>query len=149
MGISYQDYRYRIDGLIDTSNSVLDNLATLCNASGCWLTYDNHTGKWSVIINQAGTSQYSFDDSNIVGAISISGTGLYNLYNGVRVSYPDESLRNQKNYVQIELPEEDLFPNEPENILQIDYKVVTNPIQAKLLGFTELKQSRVDKMLPL
>jgi hypothetical protein len=125
----------------------MDNLSTLCNASGCWLTYDNHEGKWSVIINQAGASAWSFTDSNIIGAITISGTGLYNLYNSVKVSFPHEDLRNQKDYVQIDIPDADRYPNEPDNTLEIDYRVVTNPVQAQLLGFIELKQSRADKII--
>lgn len=147
MGYSYSSSRYTINGLMDTSNSVLDNISTLCNACGAWLTYDNYAGKWSVIINRTGTSSYSFDDSNIIGPINISGTGLDSLYNAVKVAYPHEDLRNQRDYIQIEIPAEDRFPNEPDNVLDIDYKVVTNPVQAQMLGLMELKQSRVDKII--
>ena len=147
MGYSYSDTRYAINGVLDTSKSVMENLTQLCNAAGTWLTYDIHEGKWSVIINQAGTSVSSFDDSNIIGPININGTGLYNLYNQVDISYTHEDLKGQKDIISIEIPAEDRNANEPDNTLNLSYDIVTNPVQAQLLGFIELKQSRVDKII--
>lgn len=147
MGYSYTETRYRVNGLLATEDTVLDNLEKLCNAAGAWLTYDIHDGKWSVIINKSGTSSYSFDDSNIIGAISINGTGLDSLYNKVTVTFPHEDLRDQKDVVSIEIPAEDRNANEPDNTLNITYDLVTDPVQAELLGLLELKQSRVDKII--
>ena len=147
MGISYYDYRYRINGLLATENTVFDNLQKLCDASGAWLTYDTHAGKWSVNINQAGDSAHSFDDSNIIGPINISGTGLNDLYNKVTVTFPHEDLRDQTDTVSIEIPDVDRNPNEPDNTKFIKYDIVTSPVQAQLLGFIELKQGRVDKVI--
>ena len=139
--------RYSINGLIKTEDNVMNNLEKLCNAAGCWLTYDIYTGLWSVVINRAGASEWSFNDNNIIGGISLSGTGLDNLYNSVKVTYPHEDLRGNTDFIQIEIPTEDRYPNEPDNTLQIQYDIVTNPVQAELLGFIELKQSRVDKII--
>lgn len=147
MGFSYSETRYSINGLLATEDTVLNNLEKLTNAAGAWLTYDIHAGKWSVIINKSGTSQYSFDDSNIIGPIRISGTGLDSLYNKVTVTYPHEDLRDQKDVISIEIPAGDRNANEPDNTLNITYDIVTNPVQAELLGFIELKQSRVDKIV--
>ena len=147
MGLSYTETRYSINGLIATEDTVLNNLEKLTNAAGAWLTYDIHAGKWSVIINKSGTSQHSFNDSNIIGPISVNGTGLDNLYNKVTVTFPHEDLRDQKDVLSIEIPAEDRNANEPDNTLNITYDIVTNPVQAELLGFIELKQSRVDKII--
>ena len=147
MGLSYTETRYSINGLIATEDTVLNNLEKLCNAAGAWLTYDIHAGKWSVIINKSGTSTDSFDDSNIIGPISINGTGLDSLYNKVTVTFPHEDLRDQRDVISIEIPPEDRNANEPDNTLNITYDIVTNPVQAELLGFLELKQSRVDKIV--
>ena len=144
---SFTDNRYSINGLIKTDTTVMQNLEKLCNAAGCWLTYDIYTGLWSVVINRAGVSEWSFDDNNIIGGISLSGTGLDNLYNSVKVTYPHEDLRGNTDFIQIEIPTEDRYPNEPDNTLQIQYEIVTNPVQAELLGFIELKQSRVDRII--
>ena len=147
MSISFSDSRYSINGLIRTDSTAIQNLEKLCNAAGCWLTYDIHTGLWSVVINQAGVSAWSFDDGNIIGGINVSGTGLDALYNSVKVTYPHEDLKGNTDFIQITIPSEDRFPNEPDNILQMTYDIVTNPVQAQLLGFIELKQSRVDKII--
>ena len=57
---------FTINGVVDTNNSVLDNLNTIANASGCFLTWDTNAGKWIVILNTTGTSVKSFtDNSNI------------------------------------------------------------------------------------
>lgn len=147
MGISTLETRYAINGMLDTSKTVLDNLTQLCNAAGSWLTYDIHEGRWSVIINQPGVSTTSFNNSNIIGPININGTGLYNLYNKVVVSFPHQDLKGQKDVISIELPQELRNANEPDNTLNLNYDIITNPIQAQLLGFTELKQSRVSNII--
>ena len=145
--MSTLDSRYSINGVISTDKTVLQNLEALCSAAGTWLTYDTNDGKWSFVINQAGTSVKSFDNSNIIGAINVSGSGLTELYNSVRVEFPHIDLNDQKDYVSISIPTADLYPNEPNNQLQIQYDIINNPVQAEMLGLIELKQSRVDKVI--
>jgi len=147
MGITFSDRRFRINGLLATETPVLQNLEKICNAAGAWLTYDIHDGKWSVIINKEGASTASFDDSNIIGPIRINGTGLYNLYNKVQVSFPNADIRDQRDTVTIEIPSGERNANEPDNTLNISYDIINNPVQAELMGFIELKQSRVDKII--
>jgi hypothetical protein len=147
MGTSYTDARYTINGTVLTENTVMDNMAKMANSCGCWITYDVHQGKWAVIINRAGTSQYSFDDSNIIGPINLSNTGIDTLYNSMKATFMHEDLDGQTDFVQIEVPSTDQFPNETPNELSLTYDLVTDPVQAQLLGFIELKQSRVDKVI--
>lgn len=147
MGVSYLDNRYRINGLLAAEATAMQNLEKLCNACGCWLTYDIHEGHWAVIINKSEPSKYHFDNSNIIGPITISSTGIYNLYNSVKVSFPRVDIRDQRDFVQITIPQEDRYPNEPDNVLEINYDIVNDPVQAQLLGFIELKQNRVDRII--
>lgn len=139
--------RYKINGLIDTARPVMENMDKIAAAAGSWMSYDSNEGKWGVIINQTGTSVASFDDSNILGDISISGSGLMDLYTGVNVQFPHRDLRDKADFVTIELPEGDLNANEITNIQSISYDIINEPIQAQLLGFIELKQSRVDLVI--
>jgi Putative phage tail protein len=141
--------RYTINGLVGTDATVLENLEKLCSSAGSWLSYDIHQGKWAIIVNKAGTSQYSFDDNNIIGPLRLSSTGIDQLYNSVKVSFPHEDLRNQTDFVTISIPSGDRYPNEVDNVLELNYGLVTNPVQAQLLGFIELKQNRVDKVVTL
>lgn len=144
-GITSQNATYRINGVIDTDKTVRQNMEILCSCSQSWLTYDIHTGQWSVIINQAGNSIASFDDSNIIGPLTVTGTGLTDLYNRCVVSFPHQDLRDQKDTVDMSIPPEDRNPNEPDNTLNIDLDCVNDPIQAQMIGLVELKQSRVDQ----
>jgi hypothetical protein len=139
--------RYQINGLLDTDNPVLENAEAILNAAASWLSYDVHVGKWGVVINKAGTSVASFDDGNILGDISLSGTGLQDLYNNVKVEFPHRNLRDSADFVNIAIAAEDRNANEEDNTLNITYDIINEPIQAQLLGFIELKQSRVDKII--
>ena len=139
--------RYRINGVIDTGKPVMNNLENIANSAGAWITYDITDGKWAVVINKAETSAHSFDDSNIVGAIKLSGSGLDELYNSVEVQFPMRDIQDQNDYVRIEIPAVDRKPNEPDHTLTLTYPLVNQPVQATLLGFQELKQSRMDYII--
>lgn len=147
MGLIISNTSFRINGVVSTEKTVLQNLETLCSAAASWLTYDASEGKWAVIINKAGTSVASFNDSNIVGPISVAGTGLYELYNKVRVEFPHVDLNDSLDYITVEIPDADRNSNEPDNTLNIQFDCINNPVQAEMLGLTELKQSRVDKIV--
>lgn len=138
---------FAINGVVSTDKSVLQNLNALCDAAGCWLTYDISQGKWAIIINRAGSSVASFNDSNIIGNINVSGKGITELYNSVSVEFPHKDLRDQKDYIELEIPEADRFPNEINNTLNLSYDCINDPIQAEFLAAMELKQSRLDKVI--
>jgi hypothetical protein len=138
---------FEINGVIDTSRSVLDNLETLASAANSFFTLDTHEGKWCIVINKSGTSTASFDDSNIIGPITLSGSGLTDFYNKVVVTYPSVDLIDQKDTSVYEIDAGDRYDNEPDNVLEINYDIVNNPVQAEMLALTQLKQSRVDKVI--
>jgi hypothetical protein len=138
-----------INGVVSTDKTVMQNLETLCTASGCWLTYDVNIGKWSVIINDptfAGVVK-SFDNSNILGGINVSGTGINELYNKVSVEFPHKDLRDEFDYIDLKVPDEQRFQNELDNTLNMQFDVINDPIQASYLGTVELNQSRLDKII--
>jgi hypothetical protein len=147
MGISVLPTRYRINGVLSTDATVMQNMETLARAAQSWFTYDVNLGKWAVIINTTGNSIASFDDSNITGPVSISGTGLGDLYNRVRVEFPHIDLDDQVDFVEVAIPAEDRNANEPDNTLNISFDVINDPVMAEMLGLIELKQSRVDKVI--
>jgi hypothetical protein len=164
-GVAYADQgtgaetladRYQINGLIDTKNPVLKNAEAILNATASWLSYDAHEGKWGIVINKADSSIASFNDTNIVGNIALSGTGLQDLYNEVKVQFPHRELRDSGDFYNIEIPTSsipaDWTPfsrntNEEDNVLEITYDIINEPIQAQMLGLIELKQSRIDKII--
>jgi hypothetical protein len=144
---SILDNQFEINGVISTDKGVLQNLNDICTACGCWLTYDISLGKWAVIINRPGVSQASFNDSNIIGGINISGTGINELYNAVSIEYPHKDLDDAVDIIDLKIDSADRFPTELDNTLQMAVDIINNPIQAQFIAGIELKQSRLDKVI--
>lgn len=138
---------FEINGVISTDKSVMQNINTLCTSAGAWMTYDIAEGRWSVVINRAGASVASFNDSNIIGGINISGTGVNELYNSATIEFPHKDLRDQTDYIDLEIPSADRFPYELDNRLNIKLDCINNPVTAQYLASVELKQSRIDKVI--
>lgn len=142
-----ETYRVDMNGVIDTGRSVMQNIENMANSSYAWSTYDITTGKWSVIINRPGTSTKSFDADNIISAVDLSITPLDRLYNAVEIQFPDRTLDDANRMVRAEMLPADLKQNEPENVLRLTYPLINDQIRALTLGLTELKQSRLDKII--
>ena len=138
---------FRINGVIDTKQNVLSNINKIADAAAVWVTFDVNTGLWSFVFNDVDTSILSFDDSNIIGSINVSGTGLTEAYNKVSVEFPHKDLRDQTDYIDLSIPVGDRFLNELDNTLNIKFDLVNNPVQAQYLATVELKQSRVDRII--
>lgn len=136
-----------VNGLVDTKTDVLTNMQALAEAGSSWMTYDIHTGTWRVVINRAGSSVASFNDSNIVGEISISGTSLTQLNNVADVKYQNTDIQDKTDFVKISIPTADLFANEPENSIQINLPFTNKQVVAAKIGLQQLKQARVDKII--
>jgi hypothetical protein len=147
MATSTLAQRYRVNGVVNTDNPVMDNLEQLARSSGCFITYDGLQGKWGVIINTVSSSVKSFDNSNIVGPINLTTTSLLDLYNGIEVEFPLLDTADKTDYVRIKTPSGDRSLYEPDNIMKMTLNFCTEPVQAHLLGKIELLQSRLDKVI--
>lgn len=136
-----------INGLVDTGNTVMDVMEELASAANSWISYNIHKGQWTVVINQAGSSVASLDDSNIIGEISIGGTSLTQLNNIADVKYQNARILDKEDYVKVSIPAEDLFQNEPRSDLQISLPYTNKQAVALRIGLQQLKQARVDKII--
>ena len=146
-GTSVLPYRYRINGVLSTDKTVMQNMEMITSAAQSWLTYDINLGKWAVVINEPGNATVTFNDSNIVGPISVQGTGLRELYNTVRVEFPHVDLDDEPDYIEDTIPAGDRNANEPDNTLTINLDLINDPVMAESLGIIELKQSRVNRVI--
>jgi hypothetical protein len=63
------------------------------------------------------------------------------------VEFPHTDLRDENDYVDLEIDPSELYPNEVKNTLNIQISCLNNPVQAALIGSIELKQSRVAKII--
>lgn len=133
----------KINGLLDTSQTVWSNIELLARACNTWVTYDNKESQWAFVINAPGTSVFSFNDSNLIGDVKVLNKGLRDRYTAVTVTFPHKDLVGETDFVRIEVPIVDRFSREPENELSISMNIINDPVQAQWIGFTELMQSRV------
>ena len=135
---------FEINGVIDTNKPVWKNIENIANSAGAWVTYDSTTGQYEAVVNKTGTSSHSFTDTNIIGPIKVSGTGLDQLYNKCYVSFPLTDVKDSSDTLKINAPSSILKDDEPDNQMNLTYPLVNNPVQAAKLGLLELKQGRVD-----
>jgi hypothetical protein len=140
-------YDFSINGTVDTGQSCMSNLTKLFTACGAWITYDVSAGKWSFTIKQAGPTVFAFNDTNIIGGISVSSTGITDLYNKCTVTYPHKDLSDKTDQIDVEIPVADRYADEIDNTLLIDTNLINDPIQAQFIATVELKQSRLDTLI--
>jgi hypothetical protein len=119
----------------------------IANSSQAFITWDPAEGQWETVLNTTGSRVADFDDSNIVGSISVTGSGISDLYNRVRITFNNADMRGQPDERILSIPAADRFANELDNELALDFKIITDPVQAELLAAIELKQSRVDLII--
>lgn len=145
-------YRYEINGVINTGETTLANIQKINMASASWTTYDHKLGEWRVVPNRATTSTdtiFAFTDDNIIGDISVTSTNLEDLYNELEVSYANNLLRDQIDYYRDYIPVEDRNAGEFPNQLTMRTDLCNNNIHAGRVGLMELYQSRADKVVTL
>lgn len=141
--------RYRINGVIDTSKPVLDNIQNILNACDSWMTFDAASGQWSIVINKAESPALAFDDSNIVEDIRIGTTNINNSFNQVEIKFPSKENKDIPNYVFLETPAGLLYPNEPINKLTTTFDLVNDSVQVQYLANRILEQAREDLVVTI
>jgi hypothetical protein len=139
--------RAEINGTIDTNSTVLANLNKIAGSSQSFVTWDPNQGKWTTILNKTGSSVMTFDDSNIVGSINVTGAGVDDAYNSVKVQFNSKDQSGATDERVLSVAAEDREPNELDNQLNLTFDLINDPAQAELLGAIEMLQSRVDTIV--
>lgn len=141
--------RIQINGAIDTSQTVMANINNIATNSQSWVTWDTTIAKWRIIANAPAPTNtaYNFDNSTIIGGISVTGTPLEKMYNAAEITFNNDELRDDTDSIGIRLPENQRYPNESENAVNLNYTLINNPVHAQILGSIELLQSRLDKII--
>ena len=143
-GGSATQARYRINGVIDAGQSVLSNLDKIMSCCDSWMAYNAASGQWSIVINKAETSAYSFNDNNIIGEIRVSATDITQSVNQVEAKFPNGEARDQPDYVNLKTPTGLLYPNEPVNKYSVSYDLINDSVRAQYLANRILEQARED-----
>ena len=140
--------RFRFDGTVDTTRTIMQNLQDMASCCDCLIKYNEITAKWGVIVQQPTYSvAMNINDSNIVSAIQITPIDLNNSFNIIECKFPDESNQDAFNSTTFDLAQIDpslLFPNEPVNKQSISLPLVNNDVRAQYIANRMLKSARED-----
>ena len=148
-GGSSTQARYRINGVIDTGKPVLDNVEKVLECCDSWMAYNAASGKWSVVINKAETSSFSFNDTNLIGEIRVSAIDINQQINQIQIEFPSKLNRDQPDLVYMETPAGLLYPNEPPNRQTTTLEFTNDSVQAQYLGNRRLEQAREDLIVTI
>jgi hypothetical protein len=143
-GGSATQARYRMNGVLDAGQPVLNNLDKIMTCADSWMAYNAALGQWSIVINKSETAVYAFDDDNIIGEVRVSATDITQSINQVEAKFPDKGARDQPNFVNIATPSGLLYPNEPTNKYSVTYDLCNDSVQAQYLANRILEQARED-----
>lgn len=141
--------RYRINGVLDTGQPVLENIDKILMAADSWMAYDAPTGQWSIVINKAETSSYSFNDTNIIGDIRVSTLDINQAINQIEARFPSKLNKDIPDYVYLETPAGLLYPNEPVNRYSLSLDMVNDSVQAQYLCNRMLEEAREDLIVSI
>lgn len=140
--------RFRFDGTLETTRTVMQNLQDMASCCDCIIKYNEITAQWGVIVQRPEyTVAMEIDDSNIVSAIGISPTDLANTFNIAEVKFPDKSNQDAFNSSTFDLAQIDpelMFPNEPVNKQSISLPFINDSVRAQYLANRFLKSARED-----
>jgi hypothetical protein len=150
-GGSATQARFKMNGFVDTTKTIMQNIQDITNSCDCLLQYNEIYGVWSVIV-QSPTYTVAMDinDSNMISSMNISTIDISNTYNIAQCQFPDITFNSAFNTTQIDLSVVApalLYPNEPVNMQTIQLNLCNNNVQAQMLGNRFLKAARMDLQL--
>lgn len=148
-GGSATQARYRINGVVDTGRPVLENVEKMLECSDSWMAYNAASGLWSIVINKAESSTFSFNDTNLIGEIRVSATDINQQINQIQIEFPSKLNRDQPDLVYLETPAGLLYPNEPPNRQTTTLEFTNDSVQAQYLGNRRLEQAREDLIVTI
>ena len=140
--------RYTLNGVIDTRNSIKDNIEQLLSAMGGRLTFSG--GKYFIEGAEYKTPTVTFDESVVISEMQTqtkqSRRGIYNGVKGIFVS-------EEKNWKVLDYPAQisSTYATEDGDPIYLDMPLpfVTNNLQAQLLAKIALLKSRQQTTLTM
>jgi len=145
--------RYRFNGAVDTSLTIMTNLQMMADSCDSYIQYNEALGQWSVIANKAydqfpnavTTGQlFKFDDTNIIGGVNITPLDLNSTPNAVESKFRNGKSRGRDDYAYATTPDRLKSFNEPFNQMTISYSYVDDSVRAQYLSNRKLEQARAD-----
>jgi len=140
--------RFAFNGALDTNLKIMQNIQAMADCCDCLVKYNEITGLWGVIVQ---TPAYSvamdINNTNLIGAISVSPIDLNNSFNIIEVKFPDGSAKDSFNSATFDLATINpslLFANEPVNKQSVNLYLSNNSVQSQYLANRMLEAARED-----
>ena len=147
-GGSASQPRFKFNGTLDTTRTVMTNLQDMASCCDCLIKYNEISAQWGVIVQKPDyVTVMDINDSNMISAISITPLDIASSYNVVECKFPDNSNQDAFNSTTFDLAQIDpalLYPNEPVNKVSISLPLTNNSVTAQYLANRLLKAGRED-----
>jgi hypothetical protein len=150
--------RYRFNGMIDPTASIMSNWQQMAQCSDAFIQYNESVGKWSVITNKAydqlpGSKTindlFLLDPNNIIGGINITPLDLNNTPNSVESVFYNYKTNGQQDTVYADTPQSLQNKFEPPQRLTMNYAFVNDYVRCQYLSNRKLEQCRADYIVDL
>ena len=152
--------RYRINGPVDTTKNLYNNILEMVDSCDSWLQFNESrgvAGQWGVIVNRSykdldptGANIRQITSSDIIGGVDVTPVDLNSIYNIVEVAFPNKQQRDQATYYSSYLsdfPNIHPSPNEPVNKLSFSVPYTNNIVEAQYIASRRLLQNREDLII--
>jgi len=140
--------RFEFDGVIDTSQTIMNNMQLMANCCDCLLRYNEITSLWGVIVQKPTyTVAMDLNDSNIISSIQITPVDLAASYNIAEVKFTDGTTQDAFQTATFNLAIINpslMYANEPVNKQSISLPLINNNIRAQYLANRFLEGARED-----
>ena len=146
-----QQKRYELDGVLDTTQSVMTNLQTMATCCNALIKYNEILGLWGVITQKPTyTIAMDINDSNMISAISVTPIDLSNSFNIIECKFANKTSQDAfdaATYDLAQIAPTLLFANEPVNKQSVTLSLVNDSVRAQYLANIMLKAAREDLQL--
>jgi hypothetical protein len=145
--------RFRFDGVIDTTQTIMNNFQLMANCCDCLIRYNEITSQWGVVVQQPTyTVAMALNDSNIISSIQVTPVDLATSYNIAEVKFTDGTTQDAFQTATFNLAVINpslMYPNEPVNKQNISLPLINNNVRAQYLANRFLEGAREDLQVRL
>ena len=136
-----------INGGLSTFDPIKANLNKILMSGAAFFTYNNKTGSFAVVVNEAANAAvkanaFVLSDDNLVGALGVTSTDLYSMYNQMEIEFPSVIQKDQTDTVFLEIPSAQRNINEPDNKINVRFELTNDRQVAINLANIDLRQGR-------
>ena len=140
--------RFEFNGALDTAQKIMKNIQYMADCADCLVKYNEITGLWGVIVQEPTyTVAMDINDSNMIGAITVSPIDISNSFNIIETKFPDSSQQDSFNAATFDLAIINpslMFPNEPVNKQSVSLYLTNNSVTAQYIANRMLEAARED-----